>query len=500
MSEFKEYLTYDGLGLAELIQKKEISASELCEAAILRIEKLNPEINAVVTPMFDLARKSVNSTLPENSFSGVPFLLKDLLAAYAGVPLTNGSKAYKNYIPEQDSELVKRFKSAGLVTLGKTNCPEFGLLGYTEPELHGATRNPWNTDHTPGGSSGGSAAAVSSGMVPMASAGDGGGSIRIPASCCGLFGIKPSRGRNPTGPDYGQIWQGAVAEHIVSRSVRDSAAMLDITQGTDVGAPYIIPPPEKTYLEMLEMTPAPLRIAFSTKSPVEMEVDGECIEAVAKTAKMLEQLGHHVEEATPEIDGISLAKSYMTLYFGEIAADIEQMKTVLGRKTKRTDVESLTWMLGLMGRTYSAGHFVSAMREWDKAARIMGQFHQNYDLYLTPTMAAPPVKIGELKPKPAEQALLGFVNRFGLGRLMKASGIIDQLSIESLSKTPFTQLANFTGQPAMSLPLHVTRSGLPCGVQFIGRFGEEDTLFQLASQLEKEMPWQDRLIKKMETL
>ncbi|MBT6611716.1 MAG: amidase, partial [Deltaproteobacteria bacterium] len=359
------------------------------------------------------------------------------------------------------------------------------------------TRNPWHHDHTPGGSSGGSAAAVASGMVPVASGGDGGGSIRIPASCCGLFGLKPTRGRNPTGPDHGQIWQGAVVEHVLSRSVRDSAALLDATQGTDIGAPYIIAPPEKPYLQIIDQDPLPLKIAFNTRSPLNTDVDQECVTAVEKTAKILESLGHHVEEAAPELDGITLAKSYLTLYIGEIASDIDQLENILGRKPVRSDVETLTWTLGLLGRTFSAGYFVTAMREWDNAARIMGQFHEKYDLYLTPTLAAPPVKIGELKPKPIEQIALNIVNMFGLGRLLKASGITDQLAIESLAKTPFTQLANFTGQPAMSVPLHLTENGLPCGVHFMGRFGDEQTLLQLAAQLERDLPWQDRLITNM---
>lgn len=500
MSVFKEYLQYDGTGLSELVRQKEVTPAELCETAIERINKVNPDLNAVVTPMFEQARQSLTGPLPEGPFTGVPFLLKDLLAAYAGVPMTNGSKAYRNYIPEQDSELVKRFKAAGLLSLGKINCPEFGLVGYTEPELHGATRNPWNLNHTPGGSSGGSASAVAGGMVPLASAGDGGGSIRIPASCCGLLGLKPSRGRNPSGPEHGRIWQGAVVEHVITRSVRDSAAMLDATQGADVGPPYIIAPPEESYLSAIKQKPSTLRVAFSIRSPVDREVHLECVQAVEKTVKILEELGHHVEEATPELDGISLARSYMTLYFGEIAADIAQLETVLGRKANKTDVETMTWTLGLLGRTYSAGYFVAGMREWDMAARTMGRFHQDYDLYLTPTLAAPPVKIGELKPRPVEKLLMSFINAFGLGRLLRVSGITDQLAIESLAKSPFTQLANFTGQPAISVPLHETDDGLPCGVQFIGRFGEETTLLQLAAQLEEAAPWQDRLINNMNKL
>ena len=492
MSGFKEYDRYDGLGLAELVKKKEISSVELCEEAIARIEKINPKLNAVITPMFDLARKSVQEPLPDGPFTGVPFLLKDLLADFAGVPQTRGSRACKNYIPEHDSEMVKRFKNAGLVVLGKTNTPEFGLLGYTEPELHGPTRNPWNTDHTPGGSSGGSAAAVASGMVPIASGGDGGGSIRIPAACCGVFGFKQTRGRTPTGPSRGAIWQGAVVEHVITRTVRDSAAVLDATQGADIGAPYVIPPPQQPYRQELEQSPGCLRIAFNTQSPVGTDVHPECVKAVDHTVLLLEKLGHEVEEARPDIDGQTLAKSFLTMYFGEIAADIDELESILGRKAMPSDVEPLTWTLGLLGRTYSAGFFVKAIREWGIAARAMGRFHGKYDIYLTPTVAYPPSKIGELKPKPAELLLMKIVNSLGLGRLLKAAGIVDKLAVDSLSKTPFTQLANFTGQPAMTVPLYWTSGGLPCGSQFMGRFGDEATLYRLAAQLEKEQPWFDR--------
>lgn len=492
MSRFKEYDTYDGLGLAELVRKKEMSPADICEEAISRIEEINPKVNAVVTPMFELARRAVEERLPEGAFTGVPFLLKDLIAAYAGVPLTGGSRAFKNYIPVEDCELVKRFKKAGLVIAGKTNCPEFGLLGVTEPELFGPTRNPWNTDHTPGGSSGGSAAAVASGMVPLASGGDGGGSIRIPSSHCGLFGLKPTRGRNPTGPEHATIWQGAVVEHVISRSVRDSAAMLDATCGADVGAPYIIPLPENPYIDEIKKDPGSLRIAFSTVSPIGTEVHSECVKAVEDAAKLLEDLGHTVEENSPELDGMALAKSYLVMYFGEMAADIDELRETLGRKAKKEDVEPLTWTLGLLGRTFSSGYFVRSMREWGRASRVMGQFHERYDLYLTPTVAYPPVKIGELRPKPAEQAAMKIVNALGLGKLVQLSGLTDKMAIDSLSKTPFTQLANFTGQPAMSVPLHWTREGLPCGVQFIAKFGDEATLFRLAAQLEQAKPWFDK--------
>jgi amidase len=492
MGIFKEYDRYDALGLAELVRKKEVKTEELYEEAISRIERINPKINAVIFKMFDIARDIVKGKLPDGPFAGVPFLLKDLLTSYAGVPLTMGSKAYRNYIPAQDSELMKRYKATGVVILGKTNTPEFGLMGITEPELHGPTRNPWNLNVTPGGSSGGSAAAVASGMVPFASGGDGGGSIRIPASYCGLFGMKPSRGRNPTGPEYGQIWQGAAVEHVLTRSVRDSAAMMDAVNGPDAGAPYIIPKPERPYLEESTREPGPLKIAFTKKSPLNTGVHPECQKAVENAAALLTGLGHHVDEAEPLIDGIALAKSYFTMYYGEIAADIEDLKNVLGRKPKPSDVEGPTWALKLLGDAFTAGEFVHAIRQWNTFARQMGLFYQKYDLYLTPTTAFPPVRIGELKPKPIEERLMKITNTFNLGKLIRLSGIADKLAIESLAKTPYTQLANVTGLPAMSMPLHWTADGLPCGVQFIAPFGDEATLFRLAGQLEKAQPWFDK--------
>ncbi|MGB9500010.1 MAG: amidase [Dissulfuribacterales bacterium] len=492
MSNFSEYDKYDGLGLAELIRQGAVSPSDLCEEAITRIEQINPKLNAVVTPMFDQGRKAAKGPLPDGPFFGVPFLLKDLMFAYAGVSMTDGCKALKNFIPDHDSEMVKRFKEAGLVILGKTNTPEFGLMGITEPELFGPCRNPWNPDHTPGGSSGGSGAAIAAGMVPLSSGGDGGGSIRIPASFCGLFGLKPSRGRNPSGPDHGRVWQGAVQEHVITRSVRDSAAMLDITHGPDTGAPYVIQPPERPYMEEIQKDPGQLKIAFTTKSPIGTQVHPECIEAVKKTAHLLKNQGHHVEETEPDIDGKALAQSYLAMYFGEIAADINGLEKILGRKARPGDVEPLTWTLGLLGRSFSAGYFVEAIRRWDQAGRKMGHFFQSYDLYLTPTAAYPPAKIGELQPSTAEAILIKVVNTLSLGRLLKGSGIVDQLAKKSLERTPFTQLANLCGLPAMSVPLFWTSDNLPLGSHFIAPSGDEATLFRLAAQLEKVQPWFDR--------
>jgi amidase len=489
MNGFKEYDRYDGLGLAELIRRGEVSTREVCEEAVARIERINPSINAVVAPMFELARQSLGQPLPTGSFHGVPFLLKDLLSAYAGVPLTFGSKACRNYVPDHDSELVRRYKEAGVVILGKTNTPEFGLVAYTEPELFGPTRNPWDLSRTPGGSSGGSAAAVAAAMVPLAGGGDGGGSIRIPAAYCGLFGLKPSRGRTPTGPDFGELWQGAVVEHVLTRSVRDSAAMLDAVCGPDIGAPFIIAPPERPFIEEVRRAPGRLRIAFSTRSPLDTPVHPEYVKAVLEAAILLHRLGHAVEEAQPDLDGMALARSFFTMYYGEVAADLQDLELVLGRKATRRDVETITWTLGLLGHATSAHSFAHAKRLWGRVARVVGRFYERYDVFMTPTVAQPPARIGELKPTPIEICGLRMVNALGLGKLLRWSGITDRLALQNMARTPFTQLANITGQPAMSVPLHWTRDGLPAGVQFMARTGDEAVLFRLAAQLEAERPW-----------
>lgn len=489
MAGFKEYDRYDGLGLAELVRKKKVSPAELCEEAILRIEKLNPALNAVIHTMYDSARMAAKGPLPAGPFRGVPFLLKDLISDCAGAPMTMGSRAFRNYIPARDSEMVCRYKNAGFVILGKTNTPEFGLMGVTEPELFGPTRNPWNTGHTPGGSSGGSAAAVASGMVPLAGGGDGGGSIRIPSSCCGLFGLKPTRGRNPVGPAAGEGWQGAVVEHVLTRSVRDSAAVLDFTNGMDAGSRCVTPPPARPYMKEIQTKPGKLTIGFSTESPLGGDIHPECAAAVTKAAVILDDLGHRVEEEKPDLDGTALARSYFTMYYGEVAADIAASGQLLGKKPKKGDFEIATWTLGILGRKYTAEEFVLALRQWDVAAKAMARFHERYDLYLTPTMAFPPVKIGEILPGLSDRAGMHVIAALHCGRLLKKTGMTEAVAMKSLKKTPFTQLANFTGQPAMSMPLHWTPDGLPVGIQFIAPFGDEATLFRLAAQLEKAAPW-----------
>ncbi len=488
---FAEYDQYDGLGLAGLVQKGQVSAAELCNEAITRIETLNPALNAVVTPMYEQARAAAAAPA-QGPFAGVPILVKDLSYAVAGVPYTEGSRALARFVPDHDSEMVLRFKAAGAVICGKTNTPEFGLLGITEPELFGPCRNPWDPSRTPGGSSGGSAAAVAAGMVPLAAGGDGGGSIRIPSAYCGLFGLKPSRGRTPTGPDHGQVWQGAVVDHVLTRSVRDSAAMLDATCGPDPGAPYIIAPPARPYLEELESDPAPLRVALCTDSPLGGEVHPHCARAAVEAGLLLRELGHEVSEDAPDIDGPSLAASYLAMYFGETAARLSDLETVLGRKAGPGDVEPLTFTMALLGRTFSAGFMVENLHRWGAAARSMGRFFQRYDLYLIPTTAQPPARIGGLAPAGLEALLMKTVNALRLGRLLKAAGLVDGMAARALARTPFTQLANLCGLPAMSVPLYQDPEGLPQGAQFVAPFGREDLLLSLAAQLERARPWFER--------
>ena len=387
------YKQYDALGIAELVRNKEVTIDEVREAAIQEIEAKNPKLNAVIYKMYE--EKEVSGS--DNVFYGVPTLTKNIAQEFEGHPMTSGSKLLENMIAEQDSEFVKQVKATGVIILGQTNVPEFALLGVTEPELYGPTRNPWNTDYTPGGSSGGAAAAVASGMVPIAGANDGGGSIRIPAAFNGLFGLKPTRGRVPIGPNRGRVWQGASVDHILSRTVRDSAAMLD-QYTTDRNNAFIAPPFEGSYLETVA-TPInkPLKIAFSVNSPIGGKVHEECVEAVRKTVKLLEDMGHYVEEKDAPVDGKRIANSYIMLYFAEVASTLKEIEQKLGRKVKLSDVEPTTWILGLLGKAVSSEEFLTSLKYWDIAAIEMENFHDEYDLYITPTTAFPPSKIGELR-------------------------------------------------------------------------------------------------------
>lgn len=492
MPSFAEYTRFDGTGLADLIRRREVTAAEVIEAASARIDGSNPGINAVIHRMDGAARAQVAAGLGAGPFAGVPFLLKDLLSFYRGEPFNCGSRFLDGFIPDHDSELVGRYRSAGFVALGKTNTPEFGLTPYTEPARFGPTLNPWHSGRTSGGSSGGSAAAVAARMVPIASGGDGGGSIRIPASCCGIFGLKPTRGRTPTGPDYGQLWNGAVVEHVLTRSVRDSAAVLDHTAGPDVGAPYYPPPPVRPYADEVALPPGKLRIAWTTQPFLGKSVHPDCEAAVRDAADLLGRLGHDVREAAPSIDGPAFARAFVRMLCAEVRGDIEGAGLALGRKPTRAGFEPTTWVIGLLGRSITGAELAQANRVLERQARSVAALFVDYDVLLTPTLAVPPFPTGSLQPKPAERMLLAAAGWLGTGRPLQALGILDQMAAEVFQAVPYTAVFNVTGQPAMSVPLTWNAEGLPIGVHFVGRYADEATLFRLAGQLERERPWADR--------
>jgi amidase len=489
----EEYLRYDATGLAALVRRGEVAPADLVETAIGRIERLNPLVNAVIHRMDDGARRSARSAATEGPFAGVPLLLKDLVSAVAGEPFHCGSRFLRGFVPTHDSELVARYRNAGFLLLGKTNTPEFGLTPFTEPELCGPTRNPWDLTRTTGGSSGGSGAAVASGMVPVATGGDGGGSIRIPASCCGLFGMKPTRGRVPTGPDIGEIWHGSVVEHVLTRSVRDSAAILDATEGPDPGAPYVAPPPERPFLEEVGRPPGKLRIAFTGTPWLGSSVHPDCVTALHATARLLEGLGHHVEEASPPIDGPGFCRAFLTMVCAELRGDIDDAELLLGKKATLADFELPTWGLSRLGRAIPASEFARAVRFLQRVARHTAPFFERYDVVLTPTVSTPPFTIGALQPTPAERLSLRVLGRIGAGGLFRALGVLEQTADKVFEWIPWTPVVNATGQPAMSVPLCWNKEGLPIGMHFIGRYGDEATLYRLAGQLEDAQPWFDQL-------
>ncbi|MBS3804157.1 MAG: amidase [Oleiphilaceae bacterium] len=480
-----EYLRYDAVGLAELIRRGEVSPHEVCTAAIERAEAVNGRLNAICQPRFEEALAQTATV--NGALAGVPFLLKDVGQEQAGIPCTYGSRAYTRYVPDQDSEFVCRSRDAGLVFLGRTATPEFGLKAVTESSLWGVTRNPWDVDLTPGGSSGGAAAAVAAGIVPVAGANDGGGSIRIPAAYTGLFGLKPSRGRISAGPHAAERWTGASCDHVVSRTVRDSAAMLDILAGPAPGDPFRIPPPPRPFTDLLQQAPGPLRVAMFTESPYGTAVDSHCIEAVETTARRLEDLGHHVEWARPQFDGQALARCYLGLYFGEVSAMIQRAEETFG--ARKDDFELETRLIGMLGKSLPLPDYVRLRQTWNDFGRALGRFFQKFDLYLCPTTGQMPARIGETDLPTGRRSAVNLMLALKAGRLAHKSGLVDKMALESLARTPFTQLANLTGTPAMSVPLHWTAGGLPVGVHFGADHGQEALLLSLAGQLEEASPW-----------
>jgi amidase len=472
-----ELATLDATAMADLVRQGKVSALELIDAAIARIEQTNPRLNAVITPLYEKARAAASAKLPSGPFRGVPFLLKDLDAAVSGDPFHCGMRFLKQagYVPERSSYLAEKYRQAGLVTLGKTNTPELGLNVTTEPEAYGPSLNPWNPAHSTGGSSGGSAAAVAAGMVPAAHASDGGGSIRIPASECGLVGLKPSRGRVSLGPEYGEYWHGLVISHVVSRSVRDSAGLLDAVAGPMPGDPYTAPPPLRPYLEEVGADPGRLRIGLMPSSPRgAAPVDPACAAAVEAAGRLLESLGHRVSLAYPDAldEHLRLREGFSAILACWTAKSLAQWGRVIGRPVGESDVEAGTWEFARQGGSVPAAHYLAAVEDlhaWSR--RVAAWWADGFDLLVTPTIAAPPPLIGELTAAPGD----------------------DGAATEKIfALMPFTAQFNVTGQPAASLPLVWSANGLPIGVQFVAASNREDILIRVASQLEQAQPWSER--------
>jgi len=467
----------DAIAQAQLVRDRKVSPLELVDAAIARIEEVNPKLNAVIIPRFEKAREEARrATKSDAPFAGVPFLLKDLVCASAGDPLHEGMRALRaiNNVAPADTYLAAKFRSAGFIFLGKTNTPELGLNVTTEPDAYGPTRNPWNPDHSTGGSSGGSAAAVASRMVAVAHANDGGGSIRIPASECGLVGLKPSRGRVSLGPEIGDAWHGFAIEGVVSRSVRDTAAVLDVISGTMPGDPYCAPAKNSSYLEDTRREPRRLRIGVMRCSPAGApELHPDCLAAVDETARALESLGHAVDDSyPPALDEPERGQHILGVIACHTRLSLGQIGLLVGRELAANDVEFMTWGLAEIGRAMSAESYVSSiawLQGWTR--RIARWWQEGFDLLLTPTIPHPPPRLGTLNPNPAND---------------------DEVRKKILAIVQFTQPYNVTGQPAISLPLVWNRAGLPIGVQLVAKLGAEDQLLQLASQLEQACPWRER--------
>ncbi|HEX8123110.1 MAG TPA: amidase [Solirubrobacteraceae bacterium] len=466
----------DATAQAELVRSGEASPAELVDAAIDRIEALNPQLNAVITPLFDKAREAAAGELPDGPFRGVPVLLKDLACHSAGDPMYEGSKFLKDsgWVEEEDTVLASRFRRAGFVFCGKTNTPEFGILSTTEPLAFGPSRNPWNPGHSTGGSSGGSAAAVAAGMVPLAHGNDGGGSIRIPASACGLVGLKPSRGRTPLGPDVGDIMTGLVGEHVLTRSVRDCAAVLDAVHGYAPGDPYVAPDPLRPFAQEVGADPGRLRIGIRTAPPSrQFECHPDCVAAAEGAGRLLESLGHSVEPADlPFLDADDLIENFLVRWTGGIAWNIAYWERKLGRTCTADDVEPSTWALAEIGRGHGAGKYLSAVERHQVLGMQLARWYEDgFDLLLTPTMAVPPPPIGSFE-HPPDNPLLPIV--------------------VATPMAAFTSGLNMTGQPGISLPLGTNGDGLPIGVQLAAPYGREDVLLRVAAQVEEAAPWVDR--------
>ena len=489
---FDEYRRHDGLGLAGLVQSGEVTPAELLTLAQERAEAVNPRVNAIVRRMdAEAEARLADPAGLSGPFAGVPFLIKDLAQDYAGLPTSWGSRSLAQIPAAAHATVVQRWLDAGLVIFGKTNTPEFGAKGITEPELFGPARNPWDLGRTPGGSSGGAAAAVAAGILPVAGASDGGGSIRIPAACCGLFGLKAGRGLVPAGPLAGEPLQGAVSEGVISRSVRDSAAMLDVLAGPEPTSPYDAPRPAGSFAAEVGADPGRLRIGVRVPSAINPTPDPEAYAAVAAAVAALTALGHEVEELPrAPYDDEALAKDFLVSWFVNLAWQVAEIKRATGCGDEAFEQDTL--LVAALGRASSGVEHCAALERRQEHVRRLAAFHQEFDLLLTPTLATPPPRIGEFElPAPARVAS-GAILKARAGRLLSRLGLVDKIVEENLGWVPYTQLSNLTGRPSMSVPLHWTAAGLPLGVQFVAAPGGEGTLLRLAAQLEAAHPWDGR--------
>ena len=490
---FEDYVDYDGLGLAALVANRDVHPSEILEAAIDRAEKLNPKLNAIVTPLYDHARARATSEL-SGPFAGVPFLLKDAHHALEGTPMSNGSRLHQGERSSFTAEIVRRFVEAGVVVFGKTNTPEYKLSVFTMPKAWGATRNPWDLSRSAGGSSGGSAAAVAAAIVPMASATDEGGSIRMPASACGVFGLKPSRGRNPIGPDFGWEYEGQSTSHIVSRTVRDSAAMLDATAGPELGSPYVAPGPTR-FRAGLEADLGQLRVGMSTATEVfGVPMERPCVEAVLTTGRLLQDLGHVVEEVALPFDEWEVLRASVVLGATNTAAVVSELESRYGRRKVQGSLEEVVRLLAAVGNALPAEQVGASRWIGRRVGLALAEFFTRYDMLLIPTMGRVPVPLDEAMPTAQERRLLRFLvsapasGLFGV-RSVRERVMEAQMQAFSRQVLHRTMVANLTGVPAMSVPLHRTNEGLPVGVQLLGPFGDEARMLRLAAQLEQAKPW-----------
>jgi amidase len=473
MLKMSELADYDGLGLADLVKGGKVTPQELRDASLEAIEKLNPKLNAIVSVLADASQKEIDAGLPDGPFRGVPFVIKEMVLHAAGATMQMGSKLAEGFTLPHDTELMARFRKAGLVTVATTTTPEFGFNANTEAVFYGSTRNPWNTDRSPGGSSGGSAASVAAGIVPIGHANDGGGSVRIPAACCGLVGLKPTRGRIPTGPDYGELLNGIAIEFAVTRSVRDAAALLDAVAGPDAGCYGWAEPPKTPFLSQASKAPEKLRIAWMEEPLTGVPVDPECAAALRDTVKLCKDLGHEMVEASPQIDVEAHALATLRVWSANLANMMDAAAEALGRTPSPENLETASLACYQYGKDMSAQELLQALDIFTGVSRAVGAFFQDYDALLSLTAAHPAWPLGEMN--------------------QNAPGMTAEKWAEQIFTTcPFTNLFNTTGNPAISLPLGWTKGDLPVGIQFAGRFAAEGTLLSLATQLEAARPWRDK--------